>query len=90
MTRAAEHAVVARTGSGADAAEISGIGQAMIHNEASNEDVVRMAYNTPTYAYGYKLPAADTLARLHPDVLRAMGCRPARTGSERGPRLEPG
>jgi hypothetical protein len=32
-----------------------------------------MAYNTPTYAYGYKLAAAaDTLARLHPDVLRAM------------------
>ena len=44
----------------------------MIHNAANVEDVVRMAYNTPTYAYGYKLAAADTLARLHPDVLRAM------------------
>ncbi len=54
------------------ASEITGIGQAMIHNEATIEDVVRMAYNTPTYAYGYKLAAADTLARLHPDVLRAM------------------
>ena len=54
------------------ASEITGIGQAMIHNEATIEDVVRMSYNTPTYAYGYKLAAADTLARLHPDVLRAM------------------
>jgi hypothetical protein len=31
-----------------------------------------MAYNTPTYTYGYKLAAADTLTRLHPDVLRGM------------------
>jgi NAD(P) transhydrogenase len=54
------------------ASEITGIGQAMIHNAANVEDVVRMAYNTPTYAYGYKLAAADTLARLHPDVLRPM------------------
>ena len=29
-------------------------------------------HNTPTYAYGYKLAATDTLAWLHPDVLRAM------------------
>ena len=42
----------------------------MIHNEATVEDVVRMAYNTPTY--GYKLAAGDVLARLHPDVLRPM------------------
>jgi pyruvate/2-oxoglutarate dehydrogenase complex dihydrolipoamide dehydrogenase (E3) component len=28
--------------------------------------------NTPTYTHGYKLAAADALARLHPDVLRAM------------------
>ena len=54
------------------ASEIAGTGQAMIHNGATVEDVVRMAYNTPTYTYGYKLAAADTLARLHPDVLRAM------------------
>ena len=54
------------------AAEITGTGQAMIHNEAAVEDVVRMAYNTPTYTYGYKLAAGDTLAHLHPDVLRAM------------------
>jgi hypothetical protein len=54
------------------ASEITGIGQAMIHNEASIEDVVRMAYHTPTYAYGYKLAAADTLARLRPGVRRAM------------------
>jgi NAD(P) transhydrogenase len=54
------------------ASEIAGTGQAMMHNEATIEDVVRMVYNTPTYTYGYKLAAADTLARLHPDVLRAM------------------
>jgi NAD(P) transhydrogenase len=54
------------------ASEIAGTGQAMIHNEATIEDVVRMAYNTPTYTYGYKLAAGDALARLHPDVLRAM------------------
>ena len=54
------------------ASEIAGTGQAMIHNNATIEDVVRMAYNTPTYTYGYKLAAADALARLHPDVLRAM------------------
>jgi NAD(P) transhydrogenase len=54
------------------ASEIAGTGQAMIHNEATIEDVVRMVYNTPTYTYGYKLAAADALARLHPDMLRAM------------------
>ena len=54
------------------ASEITGTGQAMIHNEATIEDVIRMAYNTPTYTYGYKLAASDALARLHPDVLRAM------------------
>ncbi len=54
------------------ASEIAGTGQAMIHNEATIEDVVRMAYNTPTYTYGYKLAAGDALARLHPDVLRGM------------------
>jgi NAD(P) transhydrogenase len=54
------------------ASEIAGTGQAMIHGEASIEDVLRMAYNTPTYTYGYKLAASDALARLSPDVLRAM------------------
>jgi NAD(P) transhydrogenase len=54
------------------ASEIAGTGQAMIRNEATVEDVIRMAYNTPTYTYGYKLAAEDALARLHPDVLRAM------------------
>ena len=54
------------------ASEITGTGQAMIHNEATVEDVIRMAYNTPTYTYGYKLAAGDALTRLHPDVLRAM------------------
>ena len=54
------------------ASEIAGTGQAMIHNEATIEDVLRMAYNTPTYTYGYKLAAGDALARLHPDVLRGM------------------
>lgn len=44
----------------------------MIHNQATVEDVIRTAYNTPTYTYGYKLVAADTLARLNPVVLRAM------------------
>ena len=60
------------------ASEIAGTGQAMIHNEATIEDVVRMAYNTPTYTYGYKLAATDVLAKLHPDVLRAMRL-PSRT-----------
>jgi NAD(P) transhydrogenase len=54
------------------ASEIAGTGQAMIHSQASVEDVIRMAYNTPTYTYGYKLAAADTLTRLRPDVLRGM------------------
>jgi NAD(P) transhydrogenase len=54
------------------ASEITGTGQAMIHNQATIEDVIRMAYNTPTYTYGYKLAASDALARLHPDVLQAM------------------
>ena len=54
------------------AAEIAGTGQAMLHNEATVEDVVRMAYNTPTYTYGYKLAAGDALTRLDPDVLRGM------------------
>lgn len=55
------------------ASEIAGTGQAMIHSEATVKDVIRMAYNSPTYTYGYKLAATDALARLHPDVLRAMG-----------------
>lgn len=54
------------------ASEIVGTGQALIHNEASVEDVLRMVYNTPTYTYGYKLAATDTLARLDPAILRAM------------------
>jgi NAD(P) transhydrogenase len=54
------------------ASEIVGTGHAMIHNGATVEDVIRMVYNTPTYTYGYKLAAADTLARLDPAVLRAM------------------
>jgi NAD(P) transhydrogenase len=54
------------------ASEIAGTGQAMIHNEATIEDIVRMVYNTPTYTYGYKLAAADILARLDPDMLRSM------------------
>ncbi len=54
------------------ASEIAGTGQAMIHNEATIEDVVRMAYNTPTYTYGYKLAAGDALTRMNPQVLRAM------------------
>jgi hypothetical protein len=41
------------------ASEITGTGQAMIHNEATIEDVVRLACNTPTCTYGYKLAAAD-------------------------------
>ena len=49
--------------------QLTGIGQAMIHNEATIEDVIRMA---PTYTYGYKLAASDALLRLQPDVLRAM------------------
>jgi hypothetical protein len=44
----------------------------MIHNEATIEDVIRMAYNTPTSTYGYKLAADDAPVRLHPDILPAM------------------
>jgi hypothetical protein len=58
--------------SGEIASEISGTGPAMIHNGATVEDVIRMAYNPPTYTYGYKLAASDVLAGLHPDVLRDM------------------
>ena len=54
------------------ASEITGTGQAMIHNQATVEDVIRTADNTPTYTYGYKLAASDVLAQLHPDVLQAM------------------
>ena len=54
------------------ASEIAGIGQAMLHNEATIEDVARMVYNTPTYSYGYKLAAVDSLSRLDPAVLRTM------------------
>jgi NAD(P) transhydrogenase len=54
------------------ASEITGTGQAMIHNQATVEDVIRMVYNTPTYTYGYKLAAIDTLARLDPGLLEAM------------------
>ena len=54
------------------ASEIVGTGQAMIHNGATVEDVLRMVYNTPTYTYGYRFAAGDTLARLDPGVLRGM------------------
>jgi hypothetical protein len=54
------------------ASELVGTGQAMIHSGATIEDVLRMAYNTPTYTYGYKLAGIDALLRLDPDVLRAM------------------
>jgi hypothetical protein len=54
----------------------------MIHNDATIEDVIRMAYNTPTYTYGHKLAAGDALTRLHPDVLRAMHLPSQPTGSE--------
>jgi hypothetical protein len=48
----------------------------MIRTEATIEDVIRMAHNTPTYTCGYKLAAADVLARLRPGVLRTM-CLPS-------------
>jgi NAD(P) transhydrogenase len=54
------------------ASEIVGIGQAMLHSEATVEDAARMVYNTPTYSYGYQLAAADSLKRLDPAVLQAM------------------
>jgi len=59
------------------ASEVAGIGQAMLHTEATVEDVARMVYNTPTYSYGYKLAAADALSRLDPAVLRAILRPPA-------------
>jgi NAD(P) transhydrogenase len=54
------------------ASEITGTGQAMLHNQATVENVIRMVYNTPTYTYGYKLAAIDALTRLDPHVLRTM------------------
>ena len=54
------------------ASELAGTGQAMIHGAATIEDVLRMAYNTPTYTYGYKLAGLDAMLRFHPDVLRGM------------------
>lgn len=53
----------------------------MIHNEATIEDLIRMAYNTPTHTYGYKLAASDVLTRLHPDARERCACRLAPTGS---------
>ena len=44
----------------------------MIHSQPTVGAVVRTACNTPTCTYGYKLAASDVLARLDPDVLRAM------------------
>lgn len=46
---------------------------------ATIEDVIRMAYNSPVYTCGYKLAAADALARRRPGVLRAMRL-PSRAG----------
>jgi NAD(P) transhydrogenase len=65
------------------ASEIVGIGQAMLHSEATVEDAARMVYNTPTYSYGYQLAAADSLKRLDPAVLQAM-LLPSRAHITRG------
>ena len=54
------------------ASELAGTGQAMIHGKATIEDVLRMAYSTPTYTYGYKLAGLDVLRRFGPEVLRGM------------------
>lgn len=54
----------------------------MIHNQATMEDVVRMAHNTPTHTYGFKLAAADTLARLNPSCCGPCACPPGPTGSD--------
>jgi NAD(P) transhydrogenase len=54
------------------ASEILGTGQAMIQAKATIENVIRMAYNTPTYSYGYKLAATSALAGLSPDLARRM------------------
>ena len=65
------------------ASEVVGIGQAMLHSEATVEDAARMVYNTPTYSYGYQLAAADSLNRLDPAVLQAM-LLPSRARITRG------
>ena len=65
------------------ASEIVGIGQAMLHSEATVEDAARMVYNTPTYSYGYKLAASDSLNRLDPAVLQTM-LLPSRAHITRG------
>lgn len=54
------------------ASELVGTGQAMIHGTATIEDVLRMAYSTPTYTYGYKLAGLDAMLRFDPDVLGGM------------------
>jgi NAD(P) transhydrogenase len=54
------------------ASEILSTGQAMMHGNATIENVIRMVYNTPTYSYGYKLAATSALAELSPDLARRM------------------
>ena len=71
------------------ASEITGIGQAMIHNQATIENVIRTAYNTPTYSYGYKLAAVGALADLDPGVLRGMRLPSAAHRISAGHRAQP-
>ena len=49
-----------------------GTGQAMIHIEATVEDVIRMVCNAPTQTYGYKLATAGTWSGSTPCLLGAM------------------
>ena len=67
------------------AAEIAGTGQAVIHNEATIEDAIRMACNTPTNASGHKLAAADVLPGCTATYSGPWACRHGRTGSDQGP-----
>lgn len=51
------------------ASEISGTGQGMIRNGATIEDVIRMAYNTPTYNRGALSGLIERISSLGPDVI---------------------
>jgi len=70
--RRADAALVGVHVIGSLAAELIGVGKAMIHGGATVEDVIRTVYSTPTYTYGYKLAGIDALPRLEPAVLRTM------------------
>ena len=75
-------ALVERDTVGGTASEIADIGQAMLHNEATVEDVARMVYNTPTYSTGTSWPPPTPCACWTPRCCGPCCCRRRPTGSE--------